>query len=322
MASGLPSSIKRAMPNAKVTWLIEPAYADMVRHHSQVDEVICWPKSTWQKLASKKRYFALLKAIWHFRSELRAQGFTLAIDAQGLLKSAFLAWLSGAKERIGFVSKEHSHALLTHAIDKPVSTMISSEYRALAKWLGTSDYVLDIQISYNANQNALASLQRLNITSPYITLAPFTTRPQKHWPLAHWLSLINELRKLTSAPIAVLGGPGDECEAQALSFSESDVHCLAGHTSLPESIAIIKHCAVLIGVDTGLTHIGTAFSIPTVALFGSTCPYTETDSPYTQVLYRNLACAPCRRKPTCKGAYSCMREIEPTHVISAIRGYL
>lgn len=322
MASGLPCSIKDVMPNAKISWLIEPPYADMVQYHSQVDEVICWPKDKWRKLAANKRYFALLKAIWRFRNTLKAKGFTHAIDAQGLLKSAFLAWLSGAPKRIGFVSKEHSHALLTHAIEKPISTMISSEYRVLAKWFNSHHYILNIQVSDKANQSALATLKRVNIASPFIALAPFTTRPQKHWPQGHWITLMNEIRRLTSMPIAILGGPDDECKAQALSFSANNVYCLAGHTSLPESIAIIQHCALLIGVDTGLTHIGTSFTIPTVALFGSTCPYTETDSPFTQVLYKNLSCAPCKRRPTCEGAYNCMEEITPAHVLSAIREYL
>ncbi|CAM4472890.1 glycosyltransferase family 9 protein [Alteromonas australica] len=322
MASGLPSSIKHVMPNAKVTWLVEPAYAEMMRHHSQVDDVISWPKNEWRNLAKKKRYFSLLKAILHFRQTLKSHGFTHAIDAQGLLKSAFLAWLSGAEKRIGFISKEHSHVLLTDPIQKPVSNEISSEYRALATFIGASHYALDMQVSQAVDNDALAKLGVLNVTQPYIVLAPFTTRPQKHWPVGHWQRLIKEIRKMTPWPMVILGGPGDECDAQAFSFTADNVHTLAGHASLAESIALVAHSALVVGVDTGLTHMGTAYNKPTIAMFGSTCPYTKTDNPDTHVIYKDLSCAPCKRKPICAGTYDCMWEISPEDITAIIRKYL
>ena len=76
---------------------------------------------------------------------------------------------------------------------------------------------------------------------------------------------------------------------------------------------------MLIGVDTGLTHMGVALGIPTVPLFGSTVPYREGGSGPMRVLYDERHCSPCKRRPTCGGAYTCMRDLTPMRAFEAAR---
>ena len=322
MASGLPSSIKAALPNARVTWLVEKPYEGLIKHHPCVDEVLVWPKSEWKEFANKRAYWSLLKSVLAFRQQLRHKRFTYAIDAQGLLKSAFLAFLSGADDRIGFNSKEQSQRFLTDSIDKPISDHISSEYRFLAKHMGTTSYNLHIEMGQEALVQLRGTLRALSVKEEYIALAPFTTRPQKHWPINHWKQLICMIRQYTDISIVILGGPSDSCEAESLTFNESDVYSLAGHVSLATSAVAVKQSKAFIGVDTGLTHMAVAYLRPTVALFGSTCPYTYTGNDNTHVLYKNVVCAPCKRKPTCKGAFNCMVLISPTDVFNKVKEYL
>lgn len=322
MASGLPSSIKNAMPDAKVTWLVESPYAELVSHHPYVDNVICWPKKQWQELAKKRAYWSLIKSFIAFRKTLASCGFTHAIDAQGLLKSALLAYLSGAKMRIGFNSKEHSQLFLSEGIDKPISNLMSSEYRRLAQRIGSPRYSLLISMSTAASQNAQSILTLTGVSSNYIVLAPFTTRPQKHWPQSHWKQLIKLIRHRSTMPVVILGGPNDVNSANALTAHAPNVFSLAGHLSLAESACIVNTCIVFIGVDTGLTHMAIAYHRPTLALFGSTCPYTQTDNKQTHVLYKGLSCGPCKRKPTCHGKYDCMNTLTPSEVDSVLKEYL
>jgi len=68
--------------------------------------------------------------------------------------------------------------------------------------------------------------------------------------------------------------------------------------------------------------MGIAAGVPTVALFGSTCPYTETGRDNVQVIYHELDCAPCKRRPTCGGAYTCMTGILPTEALAALERVL
>jgi heptosyltransferase-1 len=61
--------------------------------------------------------------------------------------------------------------------------------------------------------------------------------------------------------------------------------------------------------------MGTALHIPTVALFGSTRPYLRTGTPSTTVMYDALPCSPCRRHPTCDGAFTCMKQLTVARVM-------
>jgi heptosyltransferase I len=168
-----------------------------------------------------------------------------------------------------------------------------------------------------------AALRARGVEAGFIALCPFTTRPQKHWPDAYWPELARLLGEAGLGRCVVLGGPGDRAQADALvAQMPSGSLSLAGATALPDLPAWLSQAALVIGVDTGLTHIGIAVGTPTIALFGSTCPYTRgADSPLA-VLYDALPCAPCKRRPTCDGAYTCMRQLTPQRVAHAARGLL
>jgi heptosyltransferase-1 len=94
---------------------------------------------------------------------------------------------------------------------------------------------------------------------------------------------------------------------------------LVGQTNLAEAAAVIRHAGAVIGVDTGLTHMGIAFARPTVAIFGSTCPYSVTGRDNARVIWLGLSCSPCRRKPTCGGAFTCLRDITAEHVLAELK---
>ena len=97
---------------------------------------------------------------------------------------------------------------------------------------------------------------------------------------------------------------------------------MVGKAALLESAALVGHADLVIGVDTGLTHMGWAFKVPTIALFGSTCPYRDLGGLRGAVLYNNMVCSPCRRKPVCGGTYDCLAALYPDSVIESMMGLL
>jgi heptosyltransferase-1 len=107
----------------------------------------------------------------------------------------------------------------------------------------------------------------------------------------------------------VLGGPADSEHGSAIAAGApaGAAASLAGRTSLREAAAVIRGARLLVGVDTGLTHLGFAMGTPTLALFGSTRPYLDPGVPRGRVLYQAMDCSPCRRHPTCNGAFTCMQ---------------
>jgi heptosyltransferase-1 len=322
MGSPLIHALRRRYPESHIAWLVQPESAPLLSDHPALDEVIIWPRSRWQELWRQGRLFALLREIRTLRTDLRRRDFSLVVDLQGLLKSGLLARLSGARRRIGLGSREGSQWLMSEVLPRGGEAgLIGSEYRYLAERLRLP--VDDFRMHIGIGEASQAQVQQLQLTvgSAYAVLCPFTTRPQKHWFVAHWRALIPRLSDELGIPVIMLGGPDDVEAARAIAEG-TEVIDLVGQTGLQTAAGLIRDSRLLVGVDTGLTHMGIAFDRPTICLFGSTRPYLRSDSSRTRVIYHALACSPCRRRPTCGGAFTCLREITPEEVMREVRSLL
>ena len=327
MASPVAAALKQRDPQTKVLWLTQPECASLVQNNPVVDEVIIWPRAQWQTLWQQRQFGKLWREIRNFRQMLKSKQINTAIDLQGLLKSGILTWLSGARKKIGLGSKEGSQWLMHQVIDRDSgdTEMIGSEYRWLCQQLHlpTSPW----QMTMGASEQAISNVDTLikeNINSSYIVICPFTTRPQKHWLDNGWQQLIPKLVALNSKVI-MLGGPGDIDHAERLISSElvtetnNKLINLVGKTSLQEAALLIQQAQAVVGVDTGLTHMGHAHNVPTIALFGSTRPYLKTDTSNSQIIYLNMHCSPCRRNPTCDGRFDCLSDISADAVFQQLQ---
>ena len=296
MSSHLAEGLRRKYPEARICWLAEPQVAPLLEHNPALDEVIVWPKMQWKQLARTRQWMALIGEMSTFIRRLRSECFTLVIDAQGLFRTRLLAWLSGADERIGFVSREPGQCLMTRLVEKGTdSHQMGSEYYHLLQQMGiaSKDLKQQIHLAPATYAEAEECLKNAGINSGYVVFAPFTTRPQKHWFDQRWIELAQQLAVQQGLAVVWLGGAADQQQAERLSAVGGGT-ALAGKTSLSVSAAIIAKASLLVGVDTGLTHLGSAFGVPTVALFGATSPYSSTCSNRTTVLYHALPCSPCQ----------------------------
>ncbi|MCK6374183.1 MAG: lipopolysaccharide heptosyltransferase II [Zoogloea sp.] len=325
-ASALPAAIKRAYPDAHVAWLVEPGIHELLLTDPAIDEVITWSKAEWVKLWKGGQKLELARRVLALRRELHARNFDVALDLQGLLKSGFITWLSGAKRRVGLGSKEGSQLLMSEVIPRGGDIhRIGSEYQFLAQHLGADagEFLPTLTVAPAADAGAQAKLAAHGLeTGRYAVFAPFTTRPQKHWFEDAWQALAPQLIAATGLTPVILGGPADAEAAARIAAADPRIVNLAGQTRLPEAVAVIARSALVIGVDTGLTHMGTALAKPTVAIFGSTCPYTDTGRPTVTVIWLGLECSPCKRRPTCGGKFTCLRDITPAMVIERAQAML
>lgn len=326
MASPLIAALRHQYPRARIAWLVQPEAAGVLEANPDLDRVIVWPRGEWNRLLRSGRWFRLAREFGRFVRELRRERFDLAVDLQGLMKSGLWTWLSGARERVGLGSKEGSRFLMTRVIEKPRGKkIIGSEYRYIADVLGleTLPFAMRVALTEDDRRFAADFVARHGLGAGYAVICPFTTRPQKHWFDEAWAALAPRLTAAHALKVVMLGGPGDrEAAARLLRMAPGPIVSAAGETTLRQAAALIERARLLVGVDTGLMHMGTAFGIPTIALFGSTCPYLDADSPRTVVLYKALPCSPCKRRPTCGGAFTCMREITPDDVLATARRLL
>jgi heptosyltransferase-1 len=287
--------------------------------------VFVWPRRRWRQLWRERQYLQYVRELRELVAALRAERFDLILDLQGLLKSGVWALLAGGKTRIGLGSREGSqywmHRVISRRSDSP---RIGKEYLKLARELGIEPDRFDMDIEVSAGDRAQAErlLAEAGVAGRYIVLAPFTTRPQKHWFDERWAELAKRLRAERGLICVMLGGPGDKAHALAITAQTPEIIDLTGKTSLTQCAAMIAQAMLVIGVDTGLTHLGIAQKTPTLALFGSTRPYLDPAFSQTKVLYSALECSPCRRRPTCHNEFTCMQAHSVDSVFEAAAGLL
>ena len=325
-ASPLVAALRRAYPDAFIAWLAQPECRSLLEHHPGLDEVIDWPKGEWRRLWQQRRLKDLAGEINSFRGLLRSRRFDLALDLQGLLKSGLLTRMSGARERIGLGSREGSRHLMTRVVPRGGdSQRIGSEYLYLAETLGLPVQGFPMEVHYGPQEADFARdlIEREELSGGYAVLCPFTTRPQKHWFEPRWAELAERIQGGLGLRAVLLGGPADRAAAARIcGLATREPIDLASRTTLLQAAAMIDRSALLVGVDTGLGHMGIAFGRPSLLLFGSTCPYLDTMHPKARVLYHRMDCSPCKRKPTCDGAFTCMKSIEVDEVLTAARELL
>ncbi len=336
-ASPLAGALRRSHPRARIAWVAEDAAADVVRHNPHLDEVIVLERGAWGRMLRRGRWGELAAAVTGFFGALRERRFDVAIDAQGLLRSGLVTWLSGAPVRIGLGSREGSGRLMTAVVERGGDPRaISSEYRYLAAvlGLGTDPFPMEIPRS----RAEVAAVERLvgeeGLKEGFVVACPFTTRFYKHWPEDRWSSLIQAIGESTGLGVVLLGGPADRAAAdrivQALPGSGSGepeaaaapLVDLVGRTTLGEASAVVSRCRALVGVDTGLSHMAHAYCRPAVLIFGSNTPYLDPPGPAATILHSGRACSPCRGRLTCDGRIDCMTDISVEQALAALAGCL
>lgn len=312
-ASTILKPLKESNENHHISWLVKSSLSNLLVGNHFIDEIIPLPLDRWKELKNNHKYLTLIKEFFRFIRELRKRDFDIAIDLHGILKGSIWAFLSGAKEKIGLGKKEFNWILLNKVYPRDgEKEFFGSEYIFLAESLGFK--VSDKKPSMFVSETIIEKVKDKFLKdskSGYFVLAPFTTRPQKHWIEKYWIELIQKISDcFMDKKLFILGAKNDYEIAERFIINKNIIN-LAGKTSLDEAAVLVYLSDGIIGVDTGLTHMGTAFEKTTIAIFGSTCPYLKTTNPKTKVLYAGLSCAPCRRNPTCNNRFDCMVAITP-----------
>ena len=321
LASALTPVLRRAYPDARLVWLTDDINTGLLIHHPAIDRVIVFQRTYFRQLLRERRYLVLARAIKQLISALREESFDWALDLQGLLKSGLWARLSGARVRFGLGSREGSQFWMHHVISRDTEIdRIGVEYWLLAQALKLDPgaFPMDVKVPEIIQSGMDATLANRGCRFPYAVICPFTTRPQKHWPIQRWRELSVKLIEQRNFHVILLGGPGDTGRAKDIAPQIEGFVDLTGTTTLIEAAAVIRKANLLIGVDTGLTHLGIALTTPTLALFGSTRPYRNTGSSHAKVLYQPMDCSPCRKRPSCGGNFMCMKAHSVDDVVAQI----
>lgn len=252
------ASLKHSIPNSRLTWLIRPRWAPLLEGNPYVDEVIPVERSFTASFAEARR--------------LRARHFDLAVDFQGLIQTAALAFAAKPAKLAGFDRKrvrERPAALFytceietraKHVVERNLelaaaSVDLAARAGELAAEVGGSHILQTFPLPAGAPEGSLPP-------GKFILTSPLAGWGAKQWPMERW----SELAALLDLPLVVNGPPDAAPVLQQIRGAR--VH-LSG---LPGLIDATRRAHAVIGVDSGPLHLAAALAKPGVAIYGPTDP--------------------------------------------------
>ena len=262
---GLPvlNALRDAMPRAFLAWVVEGRTAELLRPQRSLDRVIAVPRG-WLKSP---------RAVLDLRRQLRALRFDVAIDLQGLSKSAVAAWLSGSPRRIGFDGHDGREISrwLNNELVTPNSMHVIDRNLELLKPLGIvpSNVRFDVQDTSATVHTVEGILRACGVGERFAAINPGAGWTSKLWPTDRYAAVARHLgrsRRLRS--LVVWAGEQERAWAEQIVAGAEGCCALAPSTSLTELAAIARRAAVFVGSDTGPLHLAAAVGTPCVALFG------------------------------------------------------
>jgi len=295
---------------AALPW-VAPAYRAM----PQVSEIIELPFAHGRlDLAARWR----LAASWRGR-------FDAAYVLPNSLKSALLPAFAGIRTRIGYLG-ESRYLLLNEHLPNPAGRPpMVAFYSALAGPMPGEQVHPRLSIAASTQQAALAKADLS--AGAYWTFAPGAEYgPAKCWPASHYAALAASLFARDGQPVVLLGSGKESvlCEEIAAA-APGACRVLAGKTSLLDAMALIAASRGLVSNDSGLMHVGAAFGLPQVAVFGSTSPeHTPPLNSRARVIWLKdelqLDCAPCFDRVCRFGHTRCLTGVSAERVETALAG--
>lgn len=255
----------RAVPGLVCDWLVEEAYADLPAWHPAVRRVIPCAVRRWRQ--SPRR--TLASGEWaRFRTSLRQDDYDLVLDAQGLLKSAWLAARArGPLAGRSFRSAREGLASLFYDYRIPVSLALT-EVEQLRE-------LFALALGYErpagpAEFGLVPSRFAAPAGAPYAMFLHGAAWPSKLWPEERWQALGRQLREKGLRVLLPWGSPEEQQSAQRIADA-------CGGEVLPRSsitalAQLIAHARFVVGLDTGLTHLAIALGVRTATLYGPSIP--------------------------------------------------
>lgn len=270
------ADLRRQFPAATIDWVVEEAYVSLVRLNSGVDEVIPmalrrWRKSLFNAATSK----ATRTEMAAFYRHLRAKEYDLVFDTQGLLKTGLvmgMARLAVHGRRIGLANATEGSGYealsrVFHTQSIPVARRCHAVERARVVAASALNYSLNTPADFNLSaplpsSTALSWLPEAS----YAIFFHATARAAKQWPVQDWIGLGKRCGERGLPVLLAWGDAKERLAAEVLAAGIPDARVLP-KLSMQEATILAQRASLVVGVDTGLTHIAAAFCRPTVEIY-------------------------------------------------------
>ena len=304
------AALRDTWPESRIEWLVDARHRHILELVPVIDERVLLPVS--------------IRAQLGVVSALRQRHYDVAVDLQGLIKSAMLARAAGARRTAGFrasqLREKPAGLFYTEAHGSADARHVVRKNLALVRALGARDGEprFPLRVPSSPVTGAVSTFPGLGAGVPFALLIAGAAWPNKRWPPERFGGVAAALRDRHRLASVVVWGPGEERLAQAAVESSRGAAHAAPPTSIHDLVALTAEAALVVGGDTGPLHIGVALGRPVVAIHGPTSPVRN--GPLTQddaVVSRSDVCR-CHHQRRCTADQWCLDDIGVEDVMNAI----
>lgn len=262
---GLPAAcaLRDHFPAAHLAWVVEGRAAELLSGHPALNEVIRVDRG-WMRSPAE---------ISRLRYELKRRRFDVAVDLQGLTKSAAAARLSGARVRIGYDGHDGRELSrwLNNRLATPTAEHVVDRTLQLLEPLGIQRPAVNFRLPNHAAANSRAGeiLRGAGIEGRFALLNVGAGWASKRWSGERFAATAEALERRYQMPsLVVWAGDEELLVAESISARSRGLAVVAPATSLAELAALCRRTAVFVSADTGPLHLAAAVGTPCVGLFG------------------------------------------------------
>ena len=310
------AALRRAFPAARLDWLVSARHREILDLVPIVDRLLAW--ESWSPASI---------------GELRRSRYDVAIDLQGLVKSAALARISGAGRVIGFATSYLRERLARpfytdaydpgcHGIYDPSETRHVVEINlGLLEPLGVARR-RPPEFPIAEVHSDVAGRVRESTGDRYALLNPGAKWPNKRWPPSRFGLVAAVLRERRGLPSVALWGEGERDLADQVVAHSSGAAIAAPPASIADLVALAREATVMVSGDTGPMHIAAAVATPVVGIFRPTRP--SRNGPWSAedvTVTRDQVCQ-CHHLRRCTVDRVCLLDIDVTEVVAAVESRL
>jgi lipopolysaccharide heptosyltransferase II len=325
-------AVRRACPDASLTYLVEPQAAAVVTRNPHLDDVIVAPLEH-----GSRRWVGDARLCQRLR---RAQ-YDTVIDFHGGPRSSLLTWASGARRRIGYdvsgrswmynevVHRPRLHRE-RHSVENQWDLVVRFDPSIPPPTPERDPVEMPDDAGARTRVEARLAAQSPNGVGPLVVIHVGAGNEFRRWPEHAFASVIETLRAqrpdrriiLTTGPAQVQTAEAVRRLAVAHGVPASAIALLCD-LDLAELRSLMTLASAFVGGDSGPAHIASTTSVPMVVLFGPTTPgvwrpWRPAQGATALVEVDGLACRPCTQRTCEPGDFRCLRRITPESVVAAI----
>jgi ADP-heptose:LPS heptosyltransferase len=255
--------------------------------------------------------------------EMRRARYDLAIDFQGLLKSAALARFAGARETAGFMAGQLREPLAgvfyTRRVPGDDSGHVVRKNLSLVEALGVSvrEVASPLKVTVSAVPGHVRQLLEIDVRARFAVINPGAGWPNKQWPADRYGAVAAHLRSRHGMPSIVTWGPREQALAGEVVAASDGAAKAAPATAIPDLVELARAAAVFVSGDTGPMQLAAAVGTPVVGVFGPTNPLRNGPWNAADTWVSRFDDCECHHKRRCRRETPCINTITVEQVTGA-----